>query len=144
MFFCENFGTIMAMKIPKISHVVRLLKKASEKKKPSHVLVSVAIIAMGVIVALGILAGWKMPSFDWFKGQDVLTMEEIKVRTEQFITSSKLSGGKKVEIKEVSDAGKGLYRIMVQLEGGQGLIESFVTKDGEIFFPQGIPIENIK
>lgn len=139
----------MTMKILKIAHHIgRSLEKVAHKAKPNPVLTSVVIIAVGVVVAGGILYDWKALSFSWFgnlfRTQNALPSSEVKAKTERFIASSNLSGGKQVEVKEISDAGEGLYKVMVQLEGGQGLIESFVTKDGKIFFPQGISIEDVK
>lgn len=123
------------MKVSHIVHKIRSLKKErqskenQEQKKSKTTLISGVIIVLAVIVALGIVSNWT-----FFLGSS-LSVDEAKAKTEQFIFSSNLSGGKKVEIKEISDAGAGIYKIMVQLEGAPSLIESYVTKDGKLFFP---------
>lgn len=128
------------MKVLHIVHKIRSLKKGREHKegreqKSKTTLISGVVIVLAVIVALGIVSNWT-----FFLGSS-LSADEAKTKTEQFIFSSNLSGGKKVEIKEISSAGTGLYKIMVQLEGAPSLIESYVTKDGKLFFPNVMKID---
>lgn len=89
---------------------------------------------VALLVGVGIITRWN------FFLSSALSMNEVKSKSEQFIASN-LSGGKKFEIKEVSDGGVGLYRISVQLEGVPNTIESFVTKDGKLFFPNAMKMD---
>jgi len=122
------------MKISHIVHKVRSLRKERQNKENQGqekraIFVSGLIIVAAAVIAVGILTKWT-----FFLGSSLST-DTVKAKTEQFIFSSNLSGGKKVEIKEISDAGTGIYKIMVQLEGAPSLIESYITKDGKLFFP---------
>lgn len=122
------------MKVSHIVHRIRSLKRRKQNNegqegKKRTTLISGLIVVAAIVVAVGILTQWT-----FFLGSS-LNVDEVKVKTEQFIVSSNLSGGKKVEIKEISDGGVGLYKISVQLEGAPNTIESYVTKDGKLFFP---------
>lgn len=113
-------------------------EKAKEKKFRS-VFLAVVILVVAVWVAVGTVKAGKL-SFGWWPGGG-LTMEQVKAQTEKFI-SDNLTGGKKAEIKEITDAGDGIYKVIVQIEGGQNTIESYVTKDGKIFFPSAKYTDN--
>lgn len=122
------------MKISHIVHKVRSLRKERQNKENQGqekraIFIGGLIIVVAAVIAVGILTKWT-----FFLGSSLST-DTVKAKTEQFIFSSNLSGGKKVEIKEISDAGAGIYKIMVQLEGAPSLIESYITKDGKLFFP---------
>lgn len=114
------------MKISHIVHKIHSFKKEKcEKKKMTIGLVVVLVL----VAVLGFLTNW-----NYFIGS-TLSKEDAKLKTEQFIISSNLAGGRKVEIREITSDGSGLYKIMVQLEGAPNTIESYVTKDGKLFFP---------
>ena len=122
------------MKVSHIIHKVRSLRKERQNKEGQEqnkktVFISALIVIIAIVIALGIATKWT-----FFLGSSLST-DVVKAKTEQFIFSSNLSGGKKVEIKEISDVGTGIYKIMVQLEGAPSLIESYITKDGKLFFP---------
>lgn len=127
------------MKVSHIVHKIRSLKRKrqhidGQEEKSKNVLMSGLIVVAAVIVAIGIVSKWS-----FFLGTS-FSMDEVKTKAEQFIVAN-LSGGKKAEIKEIFDGGRGLYKVMVQLEGGQGLIESYVTKDAKLFFPSVIKMD---
>ncbi len=111
----------------KISHMVRRvrsLKKEGQEKKFWSILLAVVVLIVAVLVGGRILNGG-------------LTMEQVKAQTEKFI-SDNMTGGKQATIKDISDAGNGVYKLSVQIQGVQQTIESYVTKDGKIFFPSAV------
>jgi glutaredoxin len=54
-----------------------------------------------------------------------------------------MQAGMKAEIKNVVSE-NGLYKMTVSLGDGQQEVDTYATKDGKIFFPQAINIEEIK
>jgi protein-disulfide isomerase len=67
-----------------------------------------------------------------------LTQEEAKIAVEKFINESLLAEGSKATIDSLQEE-NGLYKISVSLPSGQK-IESYVTKDGQKFFTEGMDI----
>jgi hypothetical protein len=72
-----------------------------------------------------------------------LSMDEAKTYAADFINGYLLSG-ETAEISEVSKYNSGLYLIKVKLEGVDDPIDSYLTKDGKIFFPQAIDVAEMK
>lgn len=64
----------------------------------------------------------------------VISPEEAKVKVADFINNNLMQPGSEVGIKEITEEG-GLYKVVVSMSNGQD-ITSYVTKDGEKFFPQ--------
>jgi hypothetical protein len=74
--------------------------------------------------------------------EKTLTLEEAKVKANDFIANNLVQPGTEISIKEVvEDAG--LYKVVVNLPDGQE-IDSYITKDGKKFFPQVMDIEETK
>lgn len=67
-----------------------------------------------------------------------LTLEEAKVKANDFITNNLVQPGTEISIKEVVEEA-GLYKVVVNLPDGQE-IDSYITKDGTKFFPQVLDI----
>ena len=127
------------MKVSHVIHKIRSFRKGRQNEegqegKSSAPLISGLIVVVGIIVAVGIVSKWS------FFINSPLNINEAKTKAEQFIVAN-LSGGKKAEVKEISDGGNGLYKIMVQLEGAPSLIESYITKDGTLFFPEVLKMD---
>jgi protein-disulfide isomerase len=74
--------------------------------------------------------------------QKVITPEEASAKTEKFITDNLVKEGTKVTIKSVAEENQ-LYKIVVDIGSGQD-IDSYLSKDGEIFFPQAMNITEIE
>ena len=68
----------------------------------------------------------------------ILSPEEAWVQTENFINKNLMAPGSKATVKEVTEEG-GLYKLVVDVGTGQD-IDSYLTKDGKLFFPQAIDI----
>jgi len=71
-----------------------------------------------------------------------ITQEEAKTKIEKFINENLMSEGTQATIKEVSLEGD-LYKVLVDIGNGQ-IITSYLTKDGQKFFPQVMNIQEIE
>lgn len=64
----------------------------------------------------------------------VLSLEEAKAKAASFINDNLMQEGQSVSIKEAAEE-SGLYKVVVNMPNGQE-IETYLSKDGEKFFPQ--------
>ena len=71
---------------------------------------------------------------DVFKISKVLKPEEAKATAEKFINENLIQPGSEVTISDVKEE-NGLYKLTVKLASGQS-IDSFLSKDGNRFYPQ--------
>ena len=97
-----------------------------------------------IFVALSVLVitGCSRPLIPINGNSSQMSPEQIKTSIETFINENLMQAGMKAEIKNVV-LENGLYKMTVVL-GADQEIESYVTKDGKIFFPESINIEEIK
>lgn len=100
------------------------------------ILLSISIIIAGVIIGGAILIqkGEKKE-----KGE-ILSLEEAGEKAIRFINENLLEGQKAslVDIKEVGS----VYKITLKI--GENQYDSFITKDGKFFFPQGYEVKEKK
>ena len=73
---------------------------------------------------------------------NVITPEEAKVKAGEFINENLLQPGVTASVGEVSEEA-GLYKIPLSLPNGTS-INSYISKDGKFFFPEGVNIEEVK
>jgi hypothetical protein len=88
-------------------------------------------LLLALFLALG-LAGCS--ALDVFKISKVLKPEEAKAKAEKFINENLIQPGSEVSITEIKEE-NGLYKLSVKLASGQ-TIDSFLSKDGDRFYPQ--------
>ncbi len=100
----------------------------------------------GILVFLSlavlVITGCSRPLIPIKGNSSQMSPEQIKTSIETFINENLMQAGMKAEIKNVA-LENGLYKMTVSLGAGQE-IESYATKDGKIFFPESINIEEIK
>jgi len=94
------------------------------------------IISALVLILLGFLVFKFSPN----KTTKALSMDEAKIKTEKFINENLMMPGTKANIVEIVEE-YGLYKISVDVGMGEELIESYISKDGLLFFPQSINIQ---
>lgn len=70
----------------------------------------------------------------------VLSMDEVKVQTEAFINQELMLPGTKASITKIEDI-YGLYKLDVDI--GSDIVESYITKDAKVFFPQAFMVEEM-
>ncbi len=97
-------------------------------------------IVMGLI-AVGLINIMLIPLAKKLAVKNPITMEQAKTKTENFINENLMQPGSKIAIKETKEE-YGLYKIIVNAGTGAD-IDTFITKDGKIFFPQAMDLEKI-
>ena len=100
--------------------------------KNTIIIVVLAIISVG---SLGYIASNNTNS-------GMINSEEAKEIAEGFINGNLLQGGATANIGEVTEE-NGLYKIALTLPDGAEF-DSYLSKDGQIFLPEGMNIEKIK
>lgn len=93
-----------------------------------------------ILVAILAVIGWltfRNPS----TSGDELSIEEARVQTEEFINSYLMTPGTTASIEEIEEI-YGLYKIQVDIS--TDVVESYVTKDGKVFFPQAFYVEEMQ
>jgi glutaredoxin len=88
------------------------------------------VIILAVLVVLG---GASYKFFGAKTAGSILSPEEAKAKATEFINSNLVSDGTVADVKDITEE-QGLYKITVNV-GGQDF-DSYLTKDGEKFFPQ--------
>jgi len=68
-----------------------------------------------------------------------ISMDEAVTNTENFVNTYLMPSGSKADIVDVSEE-YDLYKMKINI-GSESPVESYVTKDGKLFFPQAINIE---
>jgi len=99
--------------------------------KKTIIIVVLAIISLG---SLGYIVSNNMNS-------DIIKVTEAKDIAEKFINDNLLQAGVTASVGEISEE-NGLYKIPVNLPDGS-TVDSYMSKDGKYFFPEGMNIEEI-
>lgn len=103
-----------------------------EKKSIQRRLVLIIISAV-VLALLGFLIFKTTPN------KNVLPIEDARLKAENFINDFLMLPGTTANIDNIEKE-YGLYKIMVKVDEEGEPIESFISQDGELFFPQAINI----
>jgi hypothetical protein len=98
--------------------------KKNKTKLNSWKLATVVLAAILVVVL-----------FLQFTGETVLSKEEAGIQTLQFVNQNLLQGQATAKLESVTEEGE-LYNVKLTISGQE--VNSYVTKDGELFFPQGM------
>jgi len=78
------------------------------------------------------------------KKEKELTPEEAQVKAEQFINTNFMDPAYPVSIQKIEkDAQTGLYKFYIDLGDGE-LVESYISSDGEVLFPQAYNISELE
>ena len=96
--------------------------------------VAVAVLAVLLVVSI-ITSGFTKWSFVGTASQDQVTKDTL-----DFVNKALLQGASAAELKSVSE-NAGLYNMKLVVNGKE--IDSYVTKDGKLFFPQAINVEEV-
>ena len=117
----------------KIKHFFASLFGLKGKKSFFSALIPTLIILVLVIAAImGIVS---------YKHREILKPEEARVKIEKFVNT--LPGVSGVTVSDVTEQ-YGLYKMKINI-GASQTVDSYVSKDGKIFFPQGLATDqNVK
>ncbi|HPT08277.1 MAG TPA: thioredoxin domain-containing protein [bacterium] len=110
-------------------------EKTTDKKMNKKKLIFIIISAV-VLLILALLVFKLSPK------KNDLNINDAKVMAEEFINNNLMLPGTKATIKEITKE-YGLYKLSIDLgDAGTGeLIDSYISQDGELFFPQSINIQ---
>jgi len=116
------------------------IKKEKKYIKNVWKSVSIAFIILSVILFGIVLSGFISPRESGTISAD---MAAEKVLT--FIRENMVSSGTEVSVKEIVEEG-GLYKMGIKVSYGNQTqnVETYITKDGKIFFPQAINIDEFE
>ncbi|MGB2729073.1 MAG: hypothetical protein WBD09_11535 [Halobacteriota archaeon] len=111
---------------------------------------TIGILAVGLIIGIliGVVVGaFGFPQTPVFSASNVLTPEEAGAKAVDFIANYAVALGVDVELVNVTEVeGANVYKIVVNLSamGRSQMSESYMTKDGELLFPQAIDVEEFE
>ncbi len=113
--------------------------KGNKENKINKNKVANIILAIGLFFSIGFFAGQQ----DFFNKEkrSYLTLEEAKSKTKTFVEENLVPPETEVKIKELSEE-EGLYKVTLLI--GEQEVESYVSKNGEEFFPQSMNIAEIE
>lgn len=97
------------------------------------------IIFLSISAIVLILVGLLVFKFTPINSKN-LKPEAAKIKAEEFINNNLMLPGTKAIITEIIDE-YGLYKIMVDVGSGE-IIESYISQDGLLFFPQSIDMDD--
>ena len=112
------------------------IKKKSEeqpkkkKAKLNHWKIATAVLAILLVVAV----------YTGFNGDGVtgaISMDDATIKTLEYINTNLLQGQAVAELASAEESA-GLYNLKLDINGQ--LIDGYVTKDGKLFFPQAIDL----
>ena len=111
------------------------MKKAIKKlfSKEIFMRIVLPIILVIVLAVIGIFSFRKPMTKN-------LSLDAAKAKAEAFVNSYLMQSGSKATIKEISTE-YGLYKLKIDIVSD--VVESYLTKDGKLFFPQALNIEEI-
>lgn len=111
---------------------------------------TIGVLAVGLIIGIliGVVVGaFGFPQAKSFGASNVLTPEEAGAKAVDFIENYAVAPGVDVELVNVTEVeGANVYKIVVNLSamGRSQMSESYMTKDGELLFPQAIDVEEFE
>ena len=94
------------------------------------------IIPIALVLILGLIGYF---SFSPSRTNN-LNEQEAKTKAEEFINSYLMSAGSKASVTEITKE-YGLYKLKVDIVSS--IVDSYMSKDGKLFFPQALDIEKI-
>lgn len=98
-------------------------------QKKRMIILGSAILLVAVAVILGITL---------YNHKGNLKPEEARVKVENFVNTYLMSAGSKATVSDVTES-YGLYKMKINIGSNQS-VDSYVSKDGKLFFPQALDI----
>ncbi len=106
------------------------LHKLVKPKVFTHIVLPIILLVVLVFIGYSSLRGTKK----------MLNKEDAIVKTEDFINNFLMQSGNKASVQEITSE-YGLYKLKVDIVSD--VVESYLTKDGKLFFPQALIIDEI-
>ncbi|MFA5155594.1 MAG: hypothetical protein WC453_04140 [Patescibacteria group bacterium] len=93
--------------------------------------VTLPIILVIILVVIGLFT---------FQKPKTMNAEQAKAKAETFINNYLMQGGNKATVKNITTE-YGLYKLEIDIVSD--VVESYLSKDGKLFFPQALDIEKM-
>lgn len=106
------------------------MKKRLNKKMFTHIILPIILLLALILIGYTSIRG----------GNKALSKEDAATKTESFINNFLMQSGNKATVKEITSE-YGLYKLKVDIVSD--VVESYVTKDGKLFFPQALVMDDI-
>ena len=106
-------------------------------KKKKEMKVNNWAIVSGVLAVLFVISIYTA-GFSFGNDGDSLTKEDASQKALNFVNEELLQGQTAATLKEVTEEA-GLYNLKLNVAGQE--VDSYVTKDGKLFFPQAIEVD---
>lgn len=141
-----------ALTLPRIFTIIKKLIKINNKNDMKKLVSSLKqkknwstlLIALAVLVVLGFITTMSLrkdePKKSEVKPGKTLNVEEASAKAEEFINTFLMSSGSTAKVKEVVSE-YGMYKLSIDITSD--VVESYLTKDGKLFFPQALNIDEI-
>lgn len=98
-------------------------------KKKRNIILGSAVLLVVVAVVLGIAL---------YNSKGNLKPEAARIKVENFVNTYLMQNGAKATVSDVSES-YGLYKMKINIGSGQ-IVDSYVSRDGKLFFPQALDI----
>jgi len=98
-------------------------------KKKRNIILGSAVLLVVVAVILGITL---------YNSKGNLKPEEARVKVESFVNTYLMQNGAKATVSNVTES-YGLYKMKVSI-GANQTVDTYVSRDGKLFFPQALDI----
>lgn len=119
------------------------MKKITSIFRQKKAWVALLVIAV-VLVALALISSSALKRETTKAGASkpgkTISSEVAKAKAEEFINKFLMQGGSKATIKEISTE-YGLYKLKIDIVSD--VVESYLSKDGRLFFPQALDVDQI-
>jgi len=121
----------------------RITSILKQKKNWTTLLIIVAVLfVLGLITTTSLRNNSEKANEQKInKPGKTLSIEEATIKAEGFINEFLMQSGSTATVKEVVSE-YGLYKLSIDITSD--VVESYLTKDGKLFFPQALNIEEIK
>lgn len=106
------------------------LKKMGTKENFNRIVLPILLILILALIGY----------FSFKKTAKNLNETQAKTKAEEFVNNFLMSSGSKATIKEITSE-YGLYKLKIDITSE--VVESYLTKDGKLFFPQALDIAKI-
>ncbi len=118
----------------------KIFSALKQKKTLSAVgVIAIILVIVGVTVSLTLVKDRDNKKAEIKPGKNI-SAEEAKVKAEDFINKYLMQPGSEASIKDITTE-YGLYKLSIDITSD--VVESYITKDGRLFFPQALDIVEI-
>jgi len=101
-------------------------------KKKRIIFGSVALVAVVLIAAVVL-------GISLYKNKGVIKPEMAKLKAENYINTYLMQSGSKATVSDITEA-YGLYKVTVNI-GANQKVDSYISRDGVLFFPQALNMD---